>query len=89
MERRGFTLIEIVVALLIFTITFTVLFELLDSSLRTLKRDDEMFRNFLCLDRNFKLEKFTELSTETKRLEKYGITVEVYRCKDLSFEKVR
>ena len=88
MGNRGFTLLEVLVALLILVFSFSVLLGLLGQSLKTTKRSEEMLKTFLCLDNSYKLRKFGNLSVQRMELKDYGITLKVYKCKNLRLLEV-
>ena len=88
MGERGFTLLEVLVALLILVFSFSVLLGLLEQSLKTSQRSEQTLNNFLCLDNSYKLRKFGNLSVQRVELEDYGITLKVYRCKEFRLLEV-
>ena len=85
MGKRGFTLLEVLVALLILVLSFSVLLGLLEQALKTSQRAQQLFSRFLCLDNAYKRNKLDRLSTRRIELEKYGLTITVYSCGPLRF----
>jgi prepilin-type N-terminal cleavage/methylation domain-containing protein len=54
--KQGFTLIEVVVALVILTVSFTTLFVLFKETLNQTKISSDLWRDFVFLDTAYKLE---------------------------------
>ena len=88
MRSKGFTLLEVVVALTILGISLAVLFEILNQSLNSFSGSRDNFKTFVCLDNSYKLNKFGNLTILTKNLKEYGVTVRVYKCKNMEYIEV-
>ena len=88
MEKRGFTLLEVLVALLILVLSFSVLLGLITQSLKTSRSAQNFLQRFLCLDNSYKEGKLDRLSVRSIKLEKYGLSITVYSCGALRFYEV-
>jgi len=75
LNNRGFTLIEVVVALLILVITFTILYNLLHSAGNQYSKTKKEWENFLCA---VKKEKGEEIDYK-------GFKIEVRSCGGVKF----
>ena len=84
-RSEGFTLLEVAIALTIFGIFLAALFKLLNQSLKSFSNSHKNFETFLCLDNNFKLNKFGNLTILIKNLKEYNIAVRVYKCRNMEY----
>jgi prepilin-type N-terminal cleavage/methylation domain-containing protein len=82
---KGFTLIEVVVALIIFTVSFTALFILLRETLNQTKISSTLWKDFVFLDTAYKLENKTAIVSRKGSFFKYGISYKIYQYKTLNF----
>ena len=76
MKNRGFTLIEVLIALTILGITFSTLFYLLGKERKELSYYSELYQDLLVLSND--LEK-GNLKEESSRKLEYGVVERVYR----------
>ncbi len=67
-SERGFTLIEVVVALIIISVAFTALLDILSNATRKLSHSENTFDNLLVLDRKLKLGDHEGLKIESRSL---------------------
>lgn len=67
-SERGFTLIEVVVALIIISIAFTTLLDVLSSTTRKLENSEGTFEDFITLDRKLKLGDHEGLEVKSRKL---------------------
>ncbi len=83
--NKGFTLLELVAAILIFTVSFTVFFSLLNTAITVQGAAKKDWDKFLVLDSSYKLGNYTTLQVEKIQYDKYKIPVIIYRYRDLYF----
>jgi prepilin-type N-terminal cleavage/methylation domain-containing protein len=83
--KQGFTLIEVVVALIILTASFTSLFLLFRETLNQTKISSDLWKDFVFLDTAYKLKNKTAVSPKKGTFSKFGIPYKVYQYKDLTF----
>ncbi len=76
MRVKGFTLIEVIVAITILSVSVVVLFELLSRARERLKESRSFYKNFLILDRKIKLGDYEDLKVKRKPLEDYPFIYE-------------
>jgi prepilin-type N-terminal cleavage/methylation domain-containing protein len=80
--KKGFSLLEVVVAILIFTLSFTVIYSLLERSLKNSAFAFSLWKEFLLLDKSYKVGNFTNLSVETRKDTKYGVEYRIYKTQN-------
>ncbi|MGB9767249.1 MAG: type IV pilus modification PilV family protein [Sulfurihydrogenibium sp.] len=90
---RGFTLIEVLIAIVIVGVSFTVLFELLYRGQKDLSEAKNLFYNFLIVDGKLKQGDLSNLSITTREInvmslpilertyEKNGVYIRTYQPK--------
>jgi prepilin-type N-terminal cleavage/methylation domain-containing protein len=83
--KQGFTLIEVVVALVILTVSFTTLFVLFRETLNQTKISSDLWMDFVFLDTAYKLENRIAVSPKRGTFSKFGIPYKIYQYKDLTF----
>lgn len=82
----GFTLLEVVVALVIVSVAFTVLLEFLSDSARRLEEAERTFEDVLLLDSKLKRGDHEGLEVKRKRLPDFpSIKEAVYRYGEVFF----
>ncbi len=85
-SERGFTLLEVVVALIIISIAFTVLLELLSDSAERLGRAEATFGEVLLLDTKLKRGDHEGLEVKRRRLPDFpGIKEAIYHYGEVFF----
>ena len=80
--NKAFSLLEVVVAILIFSLSFTVIYSLLERSLKNTSFVFNLWREFLYLDNSYKVGNFSNLSVETRRDSKYGVEYRIYKTRN-------
>jgi prepilin-type N-terminal cleavage/methylation domain-containing protein len=86
--NKGFTLIEVVVALVILTVSFTTLFVLFRETLNQTKLSSDLWKDFVFLNTAYKLKNKTAVSPKKGTFSKFGIPYKVYQYKDLTFIEI-
>ncbi len=87
-SEKGFTLLELLIAITIIGISFTVLLEVLSSSAREYSSSDESFRTFLELDKKLKERNYEGLEVKEEKLPDFPSAKEVtYSLDGLFFIK--
>lgn len=82
--NRGFTLIEVLIALTILVISFGVLFEIISKATGDLDRAQKTFENVLFIDRKVKLNDLKDIETQQRSLSTYPQILErQYRYGDV------
>jgi prepilin-type N-terminal cleavage/methylation domain-containing protein len=93
MNNRGFTLIEVLVAITIIGISFTVLFNLLYEAQKNLDLSEKNFNNFLIVDSAIKENNYEKIHVSEKEInilsvpliekiyEKDGVYLKLYQAK--------
>ncbi len=83
---RGFTLLEVVIAISIIAVTFTVLFEVLSVALSRYEDAKTKFNNIIFLDTKIKERNFEGIEIKRKRLPDFPrITEKMYIYQDVYF----
>lgn len=67
-SERGFTLIEVLIALTVVSVAFTVLLETLSQAMRGYRRAEETFSNMLVLDSKLKEGDHEGVKVHSKKL---------------------
>ena len=80
--NKAFSLLEVVVAILIFSLSFTVIYSLLERSLKNTSFVFSLWREFLYLDNSYKVGNFSNLSVESRRDSKYGVEYRIYKTRN-------
>jgi len=84
--KKGFTLIEVLIALSIIAVSFTFLLEMLSTSASSYGESENRFKDFLTLDRKLKEGNHEGLTVERKRVPDFPrISEVVYHYKGLFF----
>ncbi len=85
---RGFTLLEVLIALTIIAVAFTVLLEMLSNSAKRYESTSALIQKFLLLDKKLKEGDHRNLVVERKKLPDFPRIREViYIYKDVFFIK--
>jgi len=85
---KGFTLVEVLLALIILSVCFTVLLDLISDATKGLEEGESTFSNLLTLDRKLKLFDYEGLDVNIKELPDFPRIKEVtYSYKNLSLTR--
>ncbi len=85
-SERGFTLLEVVVALMIISVAFTVLLEFLSDSARRLEEAERTFEGILLLDSKLKRNDHEGVEVKRRTLPDFpNIREAVYSWKSIFF----
>lgn len=84
--NKGFTLIEVIIAIVIIAIAFGVLFDMLYKAKKDMEYSQKIFNNTVELDRKLKLNEFSNIKISEKSLPDYPQLLErEYRYGDVYF----
>jgi len=76
---RGFTLLEVLIALTILGLSLTVIFSLFSQTSTYLQRLKRDWENFRVLDKKVKLGSTEGIKVERKELKEYNVRVKIYK----------
>lgn len=74
--NRGFTIIEVIIAIVILVIAFGVLFDMLLKAKKDIESSKRVFENTIELDRKIKLKDFENIEISEKNLPDYPKVIE-------------
>lgn len=84
--NKGFTLIEVIIAIVMIAIAFGILFDMLYKAKKDIEYSQKIFNNIIELDRKLKLNEFSKIKISEKSLPEYPQLLEKeYRFKDVYF----
>jgi len=81
--------LEVAVALLILSLAFTVLFNLLGEAVKRNSRTTERWRELLTLDSAYQTGNLTAVSVKTLPLKDYGVELVFYSYGNFTFVEVK
>ena len=76
---RGFTLIEVLIAVVILGVSLTVIFSVITQAVKLVGETENNFNDLISLDEAIKLEKPTNAQIEEKLLKEYNLKAIIYR----------
>ena len=86
---RGFTLIEVLIAVVILGVSLTVIFSVITQAVKLVRDTENNFNNLISLDEAIKLEKPTSAQIEEKLLKEYNLKVIIYRKGEVELIKIQ
>ncbi len=86
---RGFTLIEVLIAVVILGVSLTVIFSVITQAVKIVRETENNFNNLISLDEAIKLEKPTSAQIEEKLLKEYNLKAIIYRKGGVELIKIQ